>query len=68
MRFAFPEKLMLRDVANLHPACFAIVMATGIVSVAAELRGMHSIALVLVWLNVAFFVVLWLLTLLRVTF
>ena len=65
MRFAFPEKVMSPDIANLHPASFAIVMATGIVSVAAELRGMHSVALALVWLNVAFFVVLWVCTLLR---
>lgn len=52
-------------IADLHPACFSIVMATGIVSVAAELRGFSSIADFLLWLNVALFVVLWLLTLIR---
>jgi tellurite resistance protein TehA-like permease len=43
-----------------------MVMATGIVSIAAQLRGMPVIATGLLWLNVVFFVVLWLLTLLRV--
>lgn len=53
-------------IANLHPASFAMVMATGIVSVAAQLRGLHTIALTLLWLNVFCYGVLWLLTLIRV--
>jgi tellurite resistance protein TehA-like permease len=53
-------------IAGLHPASFAIVMATGIVSVAAQLRGFHLIALSLLWLNVVCYCVLWLLTLIRI--
>ena len=41
-------------------------MATGIVSIAAQLRGFHAIALPLLWLNVVCYGVLWLLTLIRV--
>jgi tellurite resistance protein TehA-like permease len=54
------------SIANLHPASFAMVMATGIVSIAAQLRGMPSVAVVLLWLNVIFYVVLWLLTAIRI--
>ena len=51
---------------NLHPAYFAMVMATGIVSIAADLMEMRPIAAALCWLNVLFFVALWLLTLDRI--
>jgi tellurite resistance protein TehA-like permease len=47
-------------IANLHPASFAMVMATGIVSIAAQLRGMSAVATALLWLNVVLYVVLWL--------
>jgi tellurite resistance protein TehA-like permease len=53
------------SVENLHPAYFAMVMATGIVSIAAHLMEMKSVAVALCWLNIAVFVVLWLLTLAR---
>jgi tellurite resistance protein TehA-like permease len=53
-------------VRDLHPAYFAMVMATGIVSVAAELRGFAIVAKILLWLNVVFFIVLWALTFWRV--
>jgi len=49
----------------MHPAYFAMVMATGIVSIASHLLGLSIIGRVLLWLNVAFYVVLWGLTLLR---
>jgi tellurite resistance protein TehA-like permease len=52
--------------ADLHPAYFAMVMATGIVSVAAQLRGLPAIAQALLWANVLFYAVLWTLTLLRI--
>ena len=52
-------------IAGLHPASFAMVMATGIVSIAAQLRGMPTIAVVLLWLNLVLYVVLWLLTAVR---
>jgi tellurite resistance protein TehA-like permease len=48
---------------NLHPASFAMVMATGIVSIAADLHGMPLIAVPLCWVNAVLFAALWLLTL-----
>jgi tellurite resistance protein TehA-like permease len=56
---------MNRAVATMHPAYFALVMATGIVSIACQLLGLRPIAVVLLWANVVFFVVLWALTILR---
>jgi tellurite resistance protein TehA-like permease len=44
---------------DLHPAYFAMVMATGIVSVAAGLRGFTGVARTLLWLNVCFYAALW---------
>src|SRR6478609_10807450 len=55
-----PRALSNTAIAGLHPASFAIVMATGIVSIAAQLRGFHAIALALLWLNVVCYGVLWL--------
>ena len=52
-------------VAGLFPGYFALVMATGIVSVAAHLLGMSWIAYGLLAVNVVAYVVLWLLTLWR---
>jgi tellurite resistance protein TehA-like permease len=53
-------------VANLHPAYFALVMATGIVSIAAHLVGLPVVPKALFALNVVFYPVLWTLTLLRI--
>ncbi len=53
-------------VRELPPACFAIVMATGIVSLAAHLLRMPRVAELLFRLNVAAYAILWLLTVLRV--
>ncbi|MCC6499981.1 MAG: tellurite resistance/C4-dicarboxylate transporter family protein [Anaerolineales bacterium] len=52
--------------AELHPAYFALVMATGIVSIAAKLEGMPQIAWALFIANIAFYAILWLLTLNRI--
>jgi tellurite resistance protein TehA-like permease len=51
---------------DLHPAYFAIVMATGIVSVAAELRGFAGVARSLLVINICIYPVLWVLTLYRI--
>ena len=56
----------LAGIADLPPACFGIVMATGIVSLAAHLQGLESVALALFILNIAAYVALWLLTFWRV--
>jgi tellurite resistance protein TehA-like permease len=53
-------------IRTLHPAYFALVMATGIVSIAAQLLGMAAIAQALLVINIAAFVILWILTIIRV--
>lgn len=53
-------------VADLPPAYFALVMATGIVSIAAELLGFSLIAAGMLWLNIVFYGVLWTLTVARI--
>jgi tellurite resistance protein TehA-like permease len=45
-------------VATLHPAYFAMVMATGIVSMAAHVQQLFAIAVTLFWLNNIFYLVL----------
>ena len=53
------------EIERLHPAYFALVMATGIVSIAAFLTGFEPVALSLVVLNVAAYLVLVVLFLVR---
>ncbi len=53
------------ELARLSPAYFGMVMATGIVSLAAHLLGWTVLAAGLFWLNLAAYAVLWVLTLLR---
>jgi tellurite resistance protein TehA-like permease len=55
-------RLRLRGARRLSPAYFALVMATGIVSIASDRAGFHTIAVVLLWLNAGQFLVLWTLT------
>jgi tellurite resistance protein TehA-like permease len=52
----------LRD---MHPAYFAMAMATGIVSVACHLVGYRALAVGLFWFNVVVYAALWVLTLTR---
>lgn len=56
----------LEGIATLHPASFAMVMATGIVSIACELLGWPSVAAALLWINVALYATLTVLTLWRI--
>lgn len=51
--------------ADLSPANFGLVMATGIVALAADMVGMAAIARALFVLNVVLYAVLWVLYLLR---
>lgn len=51
--------------ARMHPAYFALAMATGIVSIACQLLGLRSIAVALYALNVVFYAALWIATVLR---
>jgi len=50
------------NLAKLHPAYFGLVMATGIVSIAAQQLGMVAIGQLLFWLNIVCYATLCLLT------
>jgi tellurite resistance protein TehA-like permease len=54
------------DLATMHPASFALVMATGIVSIACFLMEWRVAAGALLWANLAFYAALWLLTVARI--
>ena len=53
-------------IRTLHPAYFALVMATGIVSIAAQLLGVRAVPRALLAVNLIAFVALWALTITRV--
>src|SRR6185503_3200882 len=57
-----------RAAANLFPGYFALVMATGIISIACFLLGMKTISLGLLVINIIAYVVLCSLLLLRLLF
>ncbi len=57
-----------RAAADLFPGYFALVMATGIISIACFLLGMQTISLVLLGINVVVYIVLGLLLLVRLLF
>jgi tellurite resistance protein TehA-like permease len=60
---------VIRDgVRDLFPGIFALVMATGIVSIACHLLNFELVAQVLFYFNQAVFVLLWILTLARLAF
>jgi tellurite resistance protein TehA-like permease len=60
-----PTNSLLRAVADLFPGYFALVMATGIISIAAHFLEMKSVALSLLIINLIAYVILSLLLLLR---
>ncbi len=55
------------DLAGMSPAYFGLVMATGIVSLAAHLMGLAPVAQALFLLNIVFYAVLWVLAVARAT-
>ena len=55
-------------IEDFFPGYFALVMATGIVSLAAHVEGFPVLPEVLLGLNVVFYVVLWGITVLRIIF
>ena len=65
VRSATPGGGALAGLADLAPAYFGMVMATGIVSLAAKLLGWVVLAQALFGLNIAAYVVLWTLFVLR---
>ena len=60
--------VLQEQVRSLHPAYFAMVMATGIVAIAAHLTGMPLLGRALAGINVVAFVVLAGMTLARILF
>ena len=58
-------RLLADGIGGLFPGYFALVMATGIVSIACWLSGLEWLARSLLWLNLAAYPILWLATLLR---
>ncbi len=58
-------RALSQRIAEFNPGSFALVMATGIVSIAASLLGMRVVAYILLWANALFFAALWLLTIIR---
>ncbi len=54
-----------RELREFQPGGFALVMATGIVSIAANLMGMRFIAVPMFWFNIGAYVLLWILTIAR---
>lgn len=59
------KEILKNEVSDLYPGYFAFIMATGIVSIASYLQGMSSLARALFFINILGYVVLWILTLLR---
>src|SRR6185436_9514892 len=68
MNNATPPNVLSRAVANLFPGYFALVMATGIISIACFLLQMTTISFVLLVINIVAYAVLCLLLLLRLVF
>lgn len=60
-----PVQFVRGAVRDLSPAYFAMVMATGGVALAAQMQGMPRLAVTLLWLNVAAYLLIWLLKLHR---
>lgn len=60
--------VVIHGIETLHPAYFSMVMATGIVSIACHLTGLHGLGRGMVWLNVLFFAGLVVLTCARIGF
>lgn len=54
------------SLADLHPAYFALVMATGIISIGCHLLGLNEFAKFLFWVNVPAYAILWLIYVARV--
>jgi tellurite resistance protein TehA-like permease len=61
------RNVILRAAADLFPGYFALVMATGIISIACFLLEMKTLAIALLVINVIAYVVLWVFLLLSST-
>jgi tellurite resistance protein TehA-like permease len=61
------RNFILQAAADLFPGYFALVMATGIISIACYLLEMKTLAIVLLVVNIVAYAFLWLLLLLRMS-
>jgi len=61
-------QILRKEIATLFPAYFALIMSTGIVSIAAHLMKFTEIGLLLLYFNVIAYVILWILLILRLLF
>ena len=59
------KEILKNEASSLYPGYFAFVMATGIISIASYLLGMLSLSSALFSINIVGYVVLWVLTLVR---
>jgi tellurite resistance protein TehA-like permease len=59
---------LARAIETLNPAYFALVMSTGIVSIAAHYQGFGTIASALLGINAAAYIVLWIMYIARIVF
>jgi len=57
-----------KNIADLFPSYFALTMATGIVSIACHLSGIPFVGELLLYLNIIFYSILWMLLVCRVIF
>src|SRR5215831_6816055 len=60
-----PDQAKPPPLEGMFPGYFALVMATGIVSIASLFAGFPTLARTLFWLNIFFYAALWVLTLAR---
>lgn len=60
------RELFRQEIASLFPGYFALIMATGIVSIASSLLGFRLIAQALLPVNLVAYVILWTLVLTRI--
>lgn len=61
-------QILKKEIASLFPAYFALVMSTGIVSVAAFLFDFTEAGLLLLYFNIIAYVILWIFFILRLLF
>ncbi|MCC6553723.1 MAG: tellurite resistance/C4-dicarboxylate transporter family protein, partial [Polyangiaceae bacterium] len=62
------RRYLSERIAAMHPAYFAMSMATGIVSIACHLLGLHDLSLLLFWINTLAYCAIWLAMIARALF
>jgi len=59
------SSIIIEKIKNLFSGYFALVMATGALSIGTHLIGMESISKTLLFINIFAYIILWILTILR---